>query len=165
MCKEREGELHDSRQVANEFLRLAKEHGKPLTPLQVQKLVYYAHAWMLGLYGQPLIDTKFEAWRYGPVVPVIYFGLSHYRGDPIKLDDSLPLHHDDENNPFTEEESDIIAQVYERYARFSGLQLSAMTHGKGTPWDKSVKNGDFLIPNKLIRKYYADLAKQALDGR
>ncbi len=165
MCKKKEGELHDSRQVANEFLRLADEEGKSLTPLQVQKLVYYAHAWMLGLHEQPMIDMKFEAWRYGPVVPVIYFGLSHYRGDPIDEGFRLPLHADDANNHFTEEERDIIAQVYEKYARFSGLQLSAMTHAQGTPWDKSVKRGDFLIPNKLIHRYYADLAKKASNGR
>ena len=37
--------------------------------MQVLKLVYYCHAWMLGLYGRPLIRQPIEAWRYGPVVP------------------------------------------------------------------------------------------------
>ena len=88
-------EAHDARQVANEFLSLAEETNIPLTPLQVQKLVYFAHAWQLGLYGKPLIDTEFEAWRYGPVVPVVYFGLSHFRGGTIEPKYRLPLHRDD----------------------------------------------------------------------
>src|SRR5437870_2146380 len=46
-----EGAMHDSRTVANHFLRLAREKGDFLTPMQVLKLVYIAHGWMLGLYG------------------------------------------------------------------------------------------------------------------
>ena len=45
--------MHDARNVANEFIRRASESGDQFTHLQVQKLVYYAHAWMLGLYGRP----------------------------------------------------------------------------------------------------------------
>jgi uncharacterized phage-associated protein len=36
----------NARAVANEFIRLAAEDGRTLTPLQIIKLVYIAHGWM-----------------------------------------------------------------------------------------------------------------------
>ena len=47
---------------------------------------------------------------------------------------------------------------------FSGLQLSAMTHANGTPWDQAVSKRQFYIPNKMIKRYYADQAKKAAHG-
>ena len=43
----------DARQVANEFIRLARERGRPLTQLHIQKLIYLAHARMLVLHRTP----------------------------------------------------------------------------------------------------------------
>ena len=63
---------HDSRSVANELLRRAQDTGRDITPMQVVKLAYYCHAWMLGLYHRPLLEQPVEAWHYGPVVPEIY---------------------------------------------------------------------------------------------
>ena len=52
---------HDSRAVANYFLTKAKDAGKQLTPMQIIKLVYFAHGWSLGLLRSPLIDDQIEA--------------------------------------------------------------------------------------------------------
>ena len=67
-----EAAMHDSNKIANEFLRLAKESGQSLTPMQLLKLVFIAHGWMLGLYGEPLISDDVQAWKYGPVIPDLY---------------------------------------------------------------------------------------------
>ncbi len=59
---------HDARAVANEFIKLAKKHGKkPLTHMQLQKLVYIAHGWSfaLGEEEAPLIADTVEAWDWG----------------------------------------------------------------------------------------------------
>ena len=69
---------HDARSVANEIIRHAHDDGKSVTHLQVQKLVYYCHAWMLGLYGEPLLKQPVEAWEYGPVIRAIYDSLRQY---------------------------------------------------------------------------------------
>ena len=129
--------MHDARNVANEFIRRASESGGQFTHLQVQKLVYYAHAWMLGLYGRPLIEESFEVWRYGPVVSSVYYCLSHYRGSPIT--EAIPLHQSDKE-PYDHLEEDIINQVYSKYGHLSGLELSSQTHAPGTPWHQAKKN-------------------------
>ena len=63
--------MKSSRTVAHEFLRLAREDGKSLWPMQVLKLAYIAHGWMLALYHRPLIGDGIEAWTYGPIIPVL----------------------------------------------------------------------------------------------
>jgi uncharacterized phage-associated protein len=52
--------------------------------MQVLKLVYYCHAWMLGVYSRPLVRQPIEAWRYGPVVRELYRSIREYGGDPIR---------------------------------------------------------------------------------
>ena len=63
--------MHSSIRIAVEFLELAKNqtHYKEITTMQLLKLVYIAHGWMLGLYDKPLISDEVEAWQYGPVIP------------------------------------------------------------------------------------------------
>ena len=58
--------------VANEFLRLARRDEQTITPLKMQKLVYFAHGWHLALFGTPLIEEPVQAWQFGPVISSLY---------------------------------------------------------------------------------------------
>lgn len=153
---------HDARSVANEIIRHAQDDGKSVTHLQVQKLVYYCHAWMLGLYGEPLLKQPVEAWEYGPVIRVVYDGLRQYGRAPV----TGRIEHPDER--FEERESDLIKQVWESYGHLSGAKLSNMTHRIGTPWyqarHKKRRSGrawNGAIPNGLIREYYEQIARSS----
>ena len=66
--------------VADYFI--ARSGGR-LTPLQVIKLTYIAHGYSLAINGEPLVDEAVEAWRYGPVVPSVYYGAKKYGGGRI----------------------------------------------------------------------------------
>src|SRR5438552_18215648 len=74
---------YDPKAIANFFIETAAAEGKKLTPLQLIKLVYFAHGWYLGLTGEPLIDEPPEAWRYGPVIPSLYHALKDYGNGAI----------------------------------------------------------------------------------
>src|ERR1700736_6544090 len=65
-------QTYDARAVANYFLQRANAEGIPITPMAIQKLVYFAHGWMLAVYGRPLINQRIEAWEYGPVIRDLY---------------------------------------------------------------------------------------------
>jgi len=58
--------------VANYFLDLGLRESIPITPLKLQKLVYFAHGWYLGFTGEPLLNEGIQAWEYGPVIPSLY---------------------------------------------------------------------------------------------
>src|ERR1700678_4090164 len=64
--------------IANEFIRLARDSNRPLSPMKVQKLVYFAHGWFLAFTGKPLINEPIEAWQFGPVIPSLYHSLKGY---------------------------------------------------------------------------------------
>ena len=70
----------DPRAVANWFIERGINEEYPLTHIEVQKLLYFAHGWMLGIHGEPLVEGNWEAWRYGPVLRDVYFSLNYNRG-------------------------------------------------------------------------------------
>ena len=145
----------EPRGVAEQILWLRRD--TETTPMHVLKLVYISHGWTLGLYGRSLINEPAEAWRYGPVVPTIYYRYKSFRGDPITTD---PV---DRSDAFDDEQRDVIEQVHEAYGDFTALQLSALTHKPDTPWDVTYREFGVgaIIRNELIRDYYKRLAEQA----
>lgn len=145
----------EPRLAAEQILWLRR--GTETTPMHVLKLVYISHGWTLGLYGRSLINEPAEAWRYGPVVPSVYHRYKSFRGDPITTE---PV---DRSDAFDDDQRDVIEQVHEVYGDFTALQLSALTHKPGTPWDITYREygAGVIIPNELIRDYYERLAEQA----
>ena len=148
--------MADSIAVANRFLEFAEERGDALTPMQILKLVYIAHGWMLGLYGRPLISDEIQAWQYGPVIPRLYNAMRKFRSSPVKG----PLLEGGSDALDSDEES-IVRQVYEIYGSMSGPALSRLTHAKGTPWAMTYEPGVFGlgISNDIIEDHYARMAQ------
>ena len=116
--------------VAKELVKLsfAGEEIDPLTNLRLQKLLYYAQAWSLVLRESELFPEQIEAWRWGPVVPVVYNDLpdgqkaSQIQPDMFMDSPDLPP-----------EEAELVRSVWESYNPYSALRLSRMTHEE-TPW-------------------------------
>ena len=134
--------------VSERLLHQAAGIGRVLTPMQVIKLVYISHGWMLGLLDQPLIGEPVEAWRYGPVVRSVYRKYRKYRGDPI-AEQGAP--HGDR---LARQQQHLIDQVFQRYGEYSGIQLSRLTHQPETPWAIAWRSGMSIIPDELIRVHY-----------
>lgn len=163
----------DSKAVANYFLELAKRDGVTLSPMKVQKLVYFAHGWHLAIYGEPLIDDTVEAWEFGPVIPTLYHEFKKYgngaitspaaklvleEGDDWTTKGSftyiVPKLHDDAVQTFLD-------VIWEKYQKFSAVQLSNLTHVEGSPWlevySKNVGRKNVDIPDDNIKAYFEKL--------
>lgn len=142
---------HDARAIANALIRLGIKKKQPRTPLQVIKLTYLCHGWMLGLYNRPMSTQPVLAWRYGPVIPDVYHGIKRYGRAPVHAQ----LQCQDEGFDYLED--DLIKQVFSAYSHFSGIDLSMMTHAEGTPWHqvwhREGQNAE--IPNPLIEEHFA----------
>lgn len=110
----------------------------------LQKLAYYCQAWSLAWTGKPLFSEDFEAWRDGPVCPVIRSG---GRGDASK---------------FNQEQKALIDAVYEFYAVQDEDWLIELTH-REQPWLSARGDlplgakGNDLISKESIREYYSAL--------
>lgn len=146
---------YSASKVANEILRLAREEGRTITPLQLIKLVYIAHGWSLVHMPDALVTEPAQAWQYGPVVPSLYQAVKGYRSDPI-----VNLLPDADPQDLSAEARALIASVYKTYSRYSGTQLSNLTHQPGTPWSVTWENfgQNSVIRNELIRDHYQQLA-------
>lgn len=148
---------HSSLSVAQYVIDLCARTGinSSLTPMQVLKLVYLAHGWMLGIHGRPLVSDEIEAWTYGPVIPLLYEAIRHYRSGPVaRVEGALPLQLD-------QSEQDVIAQVCEIYGRRTGMELSQLTHQEGSPWDQvwSILGKSGRMSNDIIEQHYRGLAQ------
>lgn len=148
--------MHSAIEVADRLLAFAKQNGHSFTPMQVLKLVFLCHGWMLGLYGRPLVKDQIQAWRYGPVIPNLYHAVKDYRSAPI----ARPI--GQRAKKFNAQEDDVIRQVYEVYGRYDGPTLSNITHTHGSPWDQVFSpNRNMLIKDEIIGAYYERLAREA----
>lgn len=143
--------------IANEFLRLAREHGKQLTNMQLQKLVFLAHGYCLAVLGRPLHFHHTHAWQWGPVIPKLYKALQRYGSEFV----TEPLQTDDAVDPDSEE-AEIIKGVLDAYGHYTGGQLLALTHRPNTPWSQTWAREKFaVIDDDLIAGYYRSLIEAA----
>lgn len=139
--------------VANYLLDRAKSNNNTLTPMQLIKLAYIAHGWMLGKYGTALLLEPVEAWQYGPVIPSIYQAVKCFKSSPVECIDGYSASY--APIQFTDKEKEIMNTVYDKYAKYDGLVLSSATHQPQSPWSKIPVNYPALsISNDLIENFY-----------
>ena len=147
--------------VANCFLQRDFEDGVPtLSPLKLQKLVYFLHGWYLAVTGKPAITLPFQAWRYGPVEESLYHQFKQFGNRPISTYAYDYAGADPTACVVPEHETefyDVLNAVIEKYGHFNALQLSALTHQKGTPWFQAYRNKLQNIPNDSIRRHFISL--------
>jgi len=70
--------------VADLIVSFSNEHGDWITNLKLQRLLYYAQAWHLALYGKPLFADTFQAWPNGPIQPDVYAAYLEFGELPIE---------------------------------------------------------------------------------
>ena len=116
--------------------------------MQLVKLVYFSHAWMLVRYDRPLFVDSIEAWRYGPMVSVLYQRYKQYGASPI-TEEAV-----NQSQFFDEDQLQAMSDVAAAFKNWTGIQLSSYTHQPGTPWFQCWSHGNRLIPNDLIKSYY-----------
>lgn len=161
--------MENSLSIANYFIKKSFDEGIELTPMKLLKLVYIAHGWYLGLTENPLLNEGVEAWRYGPVIPSVYREFKQYGNNQItKLADTLtdqmqfitPMVEDDKH--------DFLNKIWNVYKKYNGLQLSTLTHQKGTPWytvwyeENGQNRQGALISNNLIEDHYKSKQTSAI---
>ena len=170
---------YDAKAVANFFLDLAKEEKKNISPMKLQKLLFFAHGWNLALFDEPLIADAIEAWQFGPVVPSIYHEFKHLRSGAISSRAmSLDLENFKMFEPCLPSEATqtkaLLKRIWEAYGGMSAIDLSNLTHADGSPWALAVakfgaNTRRVPINDESIRTYFKqqaerNRAEQAVDA-
>lgn len=103
-----------------------------LTPMKLQKLLYYVQGWSLAETGAAIFREQIEAWCEGPVVPAVQAAYQGHEKDPILDAPESPPQLD----PATRE---LIENVWDKYKHYSAFGLSAMAQSE-SPWQHA-RNG------------------------
>ena len=115
--------MADVRDVARYMLRKQA----PMSAMKLQKLAYYAQGWHLAYEGEPLFDSRIEAWANGPVVRDLY---TAHRGLFTLHEGTLgPLR----DGVLKQNEIETIDAVMLAYGDMDANQLSNLTHSE-RPW-------------------------------
>ena len=127
--------------------------------LQIQKLVFLVYSEYALKYDKPLFEEKFEAWKYGPVMPKLYYELDGYKKEKIEFEDidleKLKLKLKFSKVSDIEDVLECIDSIISKYGSKNGGELIDITHVKGSPWEvtKISRGLNSIIPWKLIRDY------------
>ena len=118
--------------------------GKPISNLQLQKILYFLQIVFARNTGTLVFSDEFEAWPYGPVIRDVYVEFSDCGGFPIRQE--FPIEVKDSLHSFLDAGIDLLAAK-------SPWELVRISHAVGSPWD-IVYNHDGrhkgVISNELI---------------
>lgn len=148
---------HTAPQVAKWFLAHNRitaddEGGEYISNLKLQKLLYYAQGCFLAVTDQPLFNDAIVAWQHGPVVEAVYHQYKQNGAEGIPFDEDFNF------SDFTEEENELLTEVYNVFGQYSAWKLRNMTHDEA-PWQETAQNA--VIPVEKIKEYFK---KEYLDS-
>ena len=145
---------------------MVHRHGCKFTPFQLIKMTFISHGRTLAATDEPLIRDRIEAWRYGPVIPVLYHELKiwgdaqvmglNYCGTVPTEDATVDANRKELfSSAMTSSERDIIDLTVNHYGDWPFDDLQRLCHEPGSPWDTHY-DGKFgtEIPDATIKKYY-----------
>lgn len=131
-----------------------------ITPLALQKLLYYAQNFFHALFGNYLFVDKCQAWSHGPVYPDVYYRYRECHGEPIPY-----LRDDMDFSILSAKEKNFLDAVLSVFGFYSGGVLSDITHME-TPWLEARGNlrpedrCTNVIDQNTLHEYFDGVVKQ-----
>ena len=133
-----------------------------VTPLALQKMLYYIQGLYMVLFGVELFSEECEAWAHGPVFKDVYEVFKSFKYNPI--DDTRFSMLQNRFNELSDNEKKVIDLVVESFGIYSGKVLEQITHGE-SPWMDARKNclpgepSNDVISKEAIKEYFSEVAR------
>ncbi len=152
--------------IANFILNLAADEKIEIDHLKLQKLLYISFGCCTFFLNRYIFKDPIEAWKYGPVVPSIYYEFQECGRHPIphtKRAYIFDFFGDEEAkiaeiDPADENLKSCMEAVFSTYKHTESSKLISMTHTKGTPWYSYYDGTPHKkIPREAIKEYYKNL--------
>ncbi len=156
--------MYDLRAIANYFIERGLNENVEISPMKLQKLMFFAYGLYLVSKDQPLFSDRFEVWPYGPVISQLYHTLKGYGNQSINRPISgLDLKTLETITPKIDTEdkelNDFLIAFWNKYKGYGAIQLSNATHAVGTPWKLAFDNNESIINDDRMREYFKDWVK------
>lgn len=123
------------------------EIGKEITPLALQKILYYAQGFYKAFFGKFLFENDCQAWIHGPVYVEIYEKYKDFKSANIIIDINY-----DVEDMLADEKREMLDVILKCFGYYNGKALEKMSHYE-TPWINARRG---LLPtensNNVIRK-------------
>lgn len=115
-----------------------------VTPLMLQKLLYFVQGESFALNGKPIFPENCQAWIHGPVYPEVYYMFNDFKYNPIE--DARFAILDGSEGKLTEEECRVIDLVVNTFGEYGGKVLERITHEE-EPWKFARKGYAYNVPS------------------
>ncbi len=132
---------------------------KDITPLALQKLLYYTQSFYVAFYNKFIFSDDCEAWIHGPVYSNVYHKYKNFGYSFIECKEDFS------NIDLSTDETNIIEVIVNSFGCYSGKVLEAMTHSE-RPWQltrsglKENVSSNKIIEKSLIKEYYDKIIKK-----
>jgi uncharacterized phage-associated protein len=150
--------MYSASLIAAYFVTVGIEQEVPITQMKLQKMVFFAHGVNLAINDKPLIQETIEAWKYGPVVPILYSNYKLYGNAPICDTDLVYNFPKDDITKINSAELKALMYTWNATKDQTPESLSNWTHKDGSPWKKVYDPNQWAIPipNNLIKEYFTE---------
>jgi uncharacterized phage-associated protein len=141
--------MYKALEVANYIIKSDKVNG--LTPLKLQKLLYFVYGIYWTQKKERLFSENFLAWKYGPVLRSVYDSFKHFGSKALRPSVAG-------NSSINDSDKVFIDGIIEAFANTSASERVTLTH-LTEPWDTAYKNliSDEIKPDS-IHVYFDSLA-------
>ena len=148
--------------VSDKMLRVISyvfERLEEVTPLMLQKLLYFIQGVSYALNAKPMFTENCQAWVHGPVYPEVYDIFRDFKYNPIE--DARFVIFECAEDVLTEEECRTIDLVVNTFGEYGGKVLERITHEE-MPWKLARKGYTDNIPSnetitmENIEEYYTE---------
>ncbi|MER0071504.1 type II toxin-antitoxin system antitoxin SocA domain-containing protein [Corynebacterium sp. KPL2850] len=124
--------------IANNILTRAFAEKAYMSPMKLQKILYFVASEYQKATKRPLLEEPFSTWAYGPVVYSVYDEFRSFSKGNIKR-----YARDARGDVFViDEEQDIelkiaLDRIWDKTKYLGAVKLSEITHSQGSAWDKA----------------------------
>ena len=155
--KQKENEFKYNTSIESEIEIIAEyiiAKGKEITPLALQKILYYSQGFYKAFFGKFLVEDDCQAWVHGPVYVSIYEKYKEFKSANILIDIDYDI-----EDIIVDEKRELLDAIIKYFGYYNGKALEKMSHYEA-PWINArrgflpVENSNNIIKKEDIKEYF-----------
>lgn len=141
--------MYSAIDVAEYIVARCANSGRPVTNLQLQKIMYYVQLNFLRTYDKCIFEDDILALRHGPAVKEVYYKYNIWGRHEI-----VPRAVQAAKETFLEKDRELIDRVTDACLLLDSWELVERSQKAGGPWHRSFDgNLEKVIPKEVMREY------------